>query len=269
MKATSVPNRRVALIERYRDRLPLGADDPVVTLMEGSTPLIPAPRLSERLGIETHLKFEGMNPTGSFKDRGMTVAVSWAAGRGRRGGDLRLHRQHGRECRRLRGAGGHALRGDRAGGKDRPRQARAGRHARCPRDRPAGQLRPGARDRARRSSRAIRSSWSTRSTRTGSRARRPLRSRSATSSGAAPDALCDPGRQRGERDRLVAGVLRVRARAGRACTGFRPQGPRRWCSGRPVGEPRDGRVGDQDREPRAVEGGRGGVRRSRAAGSRP
>ena len=60
------------LIERYRDRLPLGAGDPVVTLMEGSTPLIHAPRLSERLGIETHLKFEGMNPTGSFKDRGMT-----------------------------------------------------------------------------------------------------------------------------------------------------------------------------------------------------
>jgi threonine synthase len=82
VKATSVPNRRVALIERYRDRLPLGADDPIVTLMEGSTPLIPAARLSERLGIETHLKFEGMNPTGSFKDRGMTLAVSWAAGRG-------------------------------------------------------------------------------------------------------------------------------------------------------------------------------------------
>src|SRR5919201_6604616 len=74
--------RRVPLIERYRERLPLATDYPVVTLMEGSTPLIIAPRLSERLGIETHLKFEGMNPTGSFKDRGMTLAVSWAAGRG-------------------------------------------------------------------------------------------------------------------------------------------------------------------------------------------
>jgi threonine synthase len=73
---------RLPLIERYRDRLPLSADDPVVSLMEGSTPLIHAPHLSERLGIETHLKFEGMNPTGSFKDRGMTVAVSWAAGKG-------------------------------------------------------------------------------------------------------------------------------------------------------------------------------------------
>jgi threonine synthase len=66
------------LIERYRDRLPLGADAPIVSLMEGSTPLVHAPRLSERLEIETHLKFEGMNPTGSFKDRGMTVAVSQA-----------------------------------------------------------------------------------------------------------------------------------------------------------------------------------------------
>jgi threonine synthase len=73
---------RLPLIERYRDRLQLADDTPVVTLMEGSTPLVHAPRLSERLGIETHLKFEGMNPTGSFKDRGMTVAVSAAKGRG-------------------------------------------------------------------------------------------------------------------------------------------------------------------------------------------
>jgi threonine synthase len=73
---------RLSLIERYRDRLPLSPEDPVVTLMEGSTPLVHAPRLSERLEIETHLKFEGMNPTGSFKDRGMTVAVSHAKGAG-------------------------------------------------------------------------------------------------------------------------------------------------------------------------------------------
>ena len=53
-----------------------------MTLIEGSTPLVPAPRLSERIGVETHLKFEGMNPTGSFKDRGMTVAVSRAKGKG-------------------------------------------------------------------------------------------------------------------------------------------------------------------------------------------
>jgi len=72
----------VPLIERYRDRLPLEAGDPVVSLNEGSTPLIEAPRLSERLGVPAYLKFEGANPTGSFKDRGMTVAVSRAKGRG-------------------------------------------------------------------------------------------------------------------------------------------------------------------------------------------
>ncbi len=70
------------LIERYRDRLPLEEGDPVVSLNEGSTPLIPAERLSERVGARVFLKFEGANPTGSFKDRGMTVAVSRAKGRG-------------------------------------------------------------------------------------------------------------------------------------------------------------------------------------------
>jgi threonine synthase len=70
------------LIERYRERLSLEPGDPVVTLKEGSTPLIASPRLSERVGAEVFLKFEGANPTGSFKDRGMTVAVSRAKGRG-------------------------------------------------------------------------------------------------------------------------------------------------------------------------------------------
>jgi threonine synthase len=72
----------VPLIERYRDRLSLEEGDPVVSLNEGSTPLIEAERLSERLGVRAYLKFEGANPTGSFKDRGMTVAVSRAKGRG-------------------------------------------------------------------------------------------------------------------------------------------------------------------------------------------
>jgi threonine synthase len=66
------------LIERYRDRLPFAAGDPIVTLHEGATPLVPAPVLSERAGVEVHLKLEGANPTGSFKDRGMTCAVSAA-----------------------------------------------------------------------------------------------------------------------------------------------------------------------------------------------
>src|SRR6516225_3159683 len=70
------------LIERYRDSLPFAPDDPVVSLNEGSTPLVPAPRLSERTGTEVWLKLEGANPTGSFKDRGMTCAVSAAVREG-------------------------------------------------------------------------------------------------------------------------------------------------------------------------------------------
>jgi len=70
------------LIERYRERLPIGPDDPVVTLDEGGTPLLPAPLLSERVGARVFLKVEGANPTGSFKDRGMTVAVSRAVADG-------------------------------------------------------------------------------------------------------------------------------------------------------------------------------------------
>src|SRR3954466_11666449 len=70
------------LIERYRDALRLEAGDPVVTLNEGSTPLVEAPVVSERVGARVLLKLEGANPTGSFKDRGMTVAVSRAKGAG-------------------------------------------------------------------------------------------------------------------------------------------------------------------------------------------
>ena len=70
------------LLERYRDRLPLPRDAPLVTLGEGSTPLLAAPRLSARLGVEVLLKWEGANPTGSFKDRGMAVAVSAAVAEG-------------------------------------------------------------------------------------------------------------------------------------------------------------------------------------------
>jgi threonine synthase len=70
------------LIERYRDRLPFAAEDPVVTLNEGSTPLILAERISEQVKTEVWLKIEGANPTGSFKDRGMTCAVSDALRQG-------------------------------------------------------------------------------------------------------------------------------------------------------------------------------------------
>src|SRR5215211_2714844 len=70
------------LIERYRDHLPFGPGDPVISLQEGSTPLVLAERVSERVGAEVWLKVEGANPTGSFKDRGMTCAVSAAVREG-------------------------------------------------------------------------------------------------------------------------------------------------------------------------------------------
>jgi threonine synthase len=71
------------VIQQYRELLPPLPDGaPVITLGEGATPLLPAPVLSERTGCEVYLKVEGANPTGSFKDRGMTMAVSMAVSRG-------------------------------------------------------------------------------------------------------------------------------------------------------------------------------------------
>jgi threonine synthase len=73
----------VPLIERFRERLPVTADTPIVSLGEGSTPLLAAPRLAEAAGLrDLWLKWEASNPTGSYKDRGMTVAVSKALERG-------------------------------------------------------------------------------------------------------------------------------------------------------------------------------------------
>ncbi|MGW4519684.1 threonine synthase [Amycolatopsis sp. NPDC004378] len=70
------------LIEAYRDRVPVPDGAQVVTLGEGNTPLLPARHLSELTGCEVHLKVEGANPTGSFKDRGMTVAITHALASG-------------------------------------------------------------------------------------------------------------------------------------------------------------------------------------------
>lgn len=68
------------LINAYRDYLPVSDRTPIVTLNEGNTPLIPAPAIAERLGrqVTVYIKYDGLNPTGSFKDRGMTMAVSKA-----------------------------------------------------------------------------------------------------------------------------------------------------------------------------------------------
>lgn len=72
------------VIAEYADRLPATITQTVVTLREGGTPLIPAEHLSELVGAEVHVKYEGLNPTGSFKDRGMTAAISDAARQGAR-----------------------------------------------------------------------------------------------------------------------------------------------------------------------------------------
>ncbi|MGY1739957.1 MULTISPECIES: threonine synthase [unclassified Blastococcus] len=70
------------LIEAYRSRLPVSESTPVVTLQEGATPLVPAVELSRRTGCDVYLKVEGANPTGSFKDRGMTMAITKAVEEG-------------------------------------------------------------------------------------------------------------------------------------------------------------------------------------------
>src|SRR5947209_16556937 len=82
VEGTPDAGAHVPLIERYRQRLPFAPGDPLVTLQEGSTPLLRAPVLSELVGATVRLKLEGANPTGSFKDRGMTCAVSAAVREG-------------------------------------------------------------------------------------------------------------------------------------------------------------------------------------------
>ncbi len=76
--------RWTGLINHYREYLPVSDKTPVVTLYEGNTPLIPAESLNKLTGLQTFLKFEGLNPTGSFKDRGMTMAISKAKEKGAR-----------------------------------------------------------------------------------------------------------------------------------------------------------------------------------------
>jgi threonine synthase len=79
---TAATHQWRGVIEEYRDRLPVDADTEVVTLREGGTPLVPARLLSAATGCDVHLKVEGANPTGSFKDRGMTMAITRAKAEG-------------------------------------------------------------------------------------------------------------------------------------------------------------------------------------------
>jgi threonine synthase len=74
--------RWTGLIDHYREYLPVSEKTPVITLYEGNTPLIPAEFLNKLTGLQVFLKYEGLNPTGSFKDRGMTMAISKACEKG-------------------------------------------------------------------------------------------------------------------------------------------------------------------------------------------
>lgn len=85
MTAAAKLSRWPGVIEAYRDRMPVQPGWTIVTLGEGGTPLLPAPHLSEMTGCEVFLKVDGVNPTGSFKDRGMTMAVTDALANGKQG----------------------------------------------------------------------------------------------------------------------------------------------------------------------------------------
>ena len=73
-------NRYTGLVDRYRDRLPVSATTRAISLGEGNTPLIKLENIPRIIGkdVEIYVKYEGLNPTGSFKDRGMTMAVTKA-----------------------------------------------------------------------------------------------------------------------------------------------------------------------------------------------
>lgn len=75
-------DRQSGILARYREFLPVTDKTPLVSLHEGNTPLIHAPNLSKQLGVELYVKYEGLNPTGSFKDRGMVMAVAKAVEEG-------------------------------------------------------------------------------------------------------------------------------------------------------------------------------------------
>lgn len=87
MSGPSPASNHAGIIHRWREWLPVSEETPIVTLHEGNTPLIPAPQIGRRVGQDrtVYLKFEGANPTGSFKDRGMTLAISKAVEDGTRG----------------------------------------------------------------------------------------------------------------------------------------------------------------------------------------
>src|SRR5882724_6951958 len=83
MTVTAIERAWPGVIRAYPDRISLPPNAKIVTLHEGGTPLLEAPHLAELSGCQVLLKVEGVNPTGSFKDRGMTVAMTHALAIGR------------------------------------------------------------------------------------------------------------------------------------------------------------------------------------------
>ena len=80
-RVKKVPVKKIGVIERYQEFLPVSDSTPIISLNEGNTPLILSEALNTQIGyknLKIYFKFEGLNPTGSFKDRGMTLAVSKA-----------------------------------------------------------------------------------------------------------------------------------------------------------------------------------------------
>ena len=243
---------------------------PVVSLGEGATPLVAARRLGAAIGVPNlHLKIEGQNPTGSFKDRGMVA--------GRREGDrgggperhLRLDRQHVGIGRRLRRRRRPRVRRRAPGRQDRPGQAAPGaglRRARDLRSAATSTRRCGSSGRSR-SRTTTRSRSSTPSTRTGSRARRRPRSRSATTwaarrtssrSRSATPATSAPTGAASASTATPAGCPRRRG-----CGASRPPAPRRSCSAIPIDDAGDDRHGDPHRQPGLVGPGDRRARRVR------
>ena len=227
--------------------------------MEGSTPLIPAPRLSERLESETYLKFEGMNPTGSFKDRGMTVAVSQAKAEG---AEAVICASTGNTAA---SAAAYAARAGMRGAVIVP-------EGKIARGKLAQALMHGARvislrgnfDQALELVKQIVERHPVELV----NSINPYRIEGQKTAafevcdelGARAGGAGDPGRQRRQRDGMVEGVLRVRAGPAACCTASRPRAPRRSCSVSVVEQPGDGGLGDPDRQPRALAGGGRGAR---------
>ena len=257
------------LIERYRDRLPFDAGDPVVTLGEGSTPLVRAPRALRARRRRGVAEARGRQPDrlvqGPRDDlRGVSAAV-------REGAEAVICASTGNTAAcagRLRGAGRAARRGDRPRGQDRHRQARPGADARRARDRAARQLRRGAaaRARARASSHPI--------ALVNSRQRVPARgpedggaSRSSRSSAAT--STRSASRSATPATSPPTGRASARPAQRRGCSASRPPGAAPLVHGAPRRAARDDRQRDPDRQPGALGGGDERDDATRAARSRP